>query len=151
SASHRREGRHDLAWPHLLNALGDDELALFEPRRDDDVAALLGPSGDPPQLDFLGVVDEEDVAAGLIDLDRGLRNEEGRPWRTAFHRDPDDATWDQEPVRIRKLRAHRHRVGRVGDLDVEEVAHALRLIHAAVRELEAHDDVRAAFSRNPAL
>jgi hypothetical protein len=71
--------------------------------------------------------------------------------RAAFRRDADDAARDQQPLRVWKLRPHRHRVGGVGDLYVEEVAHARHLIQAAVRQLDVYGEVRAALSCDPAL
>ena len=60
--------------PHLLHALDDDQLAFLEAERRPRRRALLGPGRDAPQLDLLRVVDQQDVAAGLVELERGLRD-----------------------------------------------------------------------------
>src|SRR5579862_6880401 len=45
--------RHRLTRVHLLNAIGDDQLALLESALDFDVLAVIGAGRDPPLLDFL--------------------------------------------------------------------------------------------------
>ena len=60
---------------HFLNALDDDEFALFQTLLDDHVAALLDPSFDTPLLDLFGVIDHHDIVSGLVELDCGLRYE----------------------------------------------------------------------------
>ena len=115
--------------------------------------ALLDAGRDAPQLDLLRVVDHEHVAAGLIELDGGLRNDQRRSRRAPFHRDADDPTGDQKTVRVRQLRPHRHRIRRGVDLDVEEVAEAGMRIGAAVGQLDVNGYMRVLVGRlgDPAL
>src|SRR6516165_9216318 len=58
--------RHDLAGPHLLYALDDDQFSFLEPVGDHNFAALLGPGRHAAQLDFLRLVHEQHIAAGLV-------------------------------------------------------------------------------------
>ena len=103
---------------HLLYPLDDHQLSLLEAVRYDNVPALLDTGRHASQLDLLGIVDHEDVTAGLIELDSGLWNHQRRFRRTPVHRDAYDPTGDQKTIRVRNLRAHRHRVRSGIHLDI---------------------------------
>ena len=68
--------RHDLTGTHLLYPLDDHQLAFLEAVRHDDVSALLDTGRHASQLDLLRLVDHQDIAAGLIELDSRLRNQQ---------------------------------------------------------------------------
>src|SRR5437773_12568856 len=70
SAASGGQGRflHDLAGPHLLDAIDDHVLAFPQARGDDDVGGLVRPGLDPPLLDLVLAVDDQHVLAGLVDL-----------------------------------------------------------------------------------
>src|SRR5262249_25497305 len=70
--------RHDLAGTDLLDALDDDLLSLFEAVGHHDIAALLGAGRYAALLDLLGCIDDENIAAALIEEDGGLRNRQRR-------------------------------------------------------------------------
>ena len=69
-------GGGDTTWPGRTFWMPSmmTSSPCLRPVGDDDVARLLGPGRDPPQLDLLGGVDDQHVAAGLVDLDRRLRD-----------------------------------------------------------------------------
>ena len=73
--------RHDLTGTHLLYPLDDHQFSLLEAVRHDNVPALLDTGRHASQLDLLGLVDHEDITAGLIELDSGLRNHQRRSRR----------------------------------------------------------------------
>src|SRR5262249_27672090 len=87
--------RHDLAGTHLLDALDDDLLSLLEAVGDHDVAALLGAGRYAALLDFLVRPDNENIAAGLIEEDGGLRNRQRRFRRPTLHGDADNPAREQ--------------------------------------------------------
>src|SRR5271165_5927618 len=82
----RHHGRgDDLTGMHLLDSLDDDHFSLLEAIGHDDVSALLDAGRYAPQLDLLRVIDHEDIAAGLVELDGGLRNQQRRSRRAPLH------------------------------------------------------------------
>ena len=74
----------DLAGPHLLHALNDHVFAGGQPLADDVFLPDLPPELDRALRDLVIRPDDEDIAAGLVGLDRGDRREHrflrfGRP------------------------------------------------------------------------
>ena len=69
---------HDLAGPHLLDAVDDHLLAFLHARGHDDVGAALRAGLHAPLLDLVLVVDDQHVVAGLVDLQRRLRHHQPR-------------------------------------------------------------------------
>src|SRR5690348_3092539 len=69
---------HRLAGPHLLDAVDDDRLAFLQARLDDDIGLLLRAGFDTADLRLVVGPHHHHVVAGLIDLERGLRNDEAR-------------------------------------------------------------------------
>src|SRR5215470_14264209 len=134
--------RHDLTGTYLLYPLDDDQLARLEAVGHDNVAPLLRAGRYAALLDFLSRIDQQDIAAGLIEQHGGLRNCQRRSRRTPFHDDADDSTGGQKTIRVRHLRPHRHGVGGGVDLDVEEVAEAGMRIGAAVGQLDVNGHMR---------
>src|SRR5712692_160647 len=83
-----RRGLHHLARPHFLHAVDDDLLAFLEPGLDDDIGLLLGAGLDAPDLGLVVAANDEHVAAGLVDLERCLRDDEARQLRARRWRRP---------------------------------------------------------------
>src|SRR3979490_3422996 len=127
--------RHDLAGTHLLYPLDDDQFPFLQAVGDDDIPTLLHPERYAALPDLLRRIDQQNIAAGLVEQDGGLRNRQRRSRRTAFQRDADDSTGDQKTVRVGNCGSHRHGIGRGVDLDVEEVAQARMRIDAAVGQV----------------
>src|SRR5882757_2162059 len=70
--------RHDLAGTHLLDPLDDDQFPFLQAE------------GDAALLDLFRRINQQNIAAGLVEQDGGLRNEQCRPRRAALQRDADD-------------------------------------------------------------
>src|SRR6266550_3577401 len=64
--------RYDLAGTHLLNPLDDHQLARSEAVSHNNIASLLDPECYATLLDLLVCIDDQNIAAGLIEEDRGL-------------------------------------------------------------------------------
>src|SRR5262249_33341173 len=120
----------------------DDLLSLLEPVGYHDVAALLGTGRYAALLDFLGRVDHEHIAAGLIEQDGGLRNRQPRFRRAPLHGDADNPAGDEKAIGIRHRCPHRHGVRRRVDLHVQEVTHGGMRVDGAVGQLDANVDMR---------
>src|SRR6516162_1497474 len=69
---------HQLAGPHLLNAVDDHVLAFFEARRDDHIGVAVGAGLHRAPLDLVLAVDDERIVAGLINLEGSLRDDQAR-------------------------------------------------------------------------
>src|SRR5262249_37469421 len=96
SGSRHDVGSHDLTGTHLLDSLDDDRLSLLEAGGHHNVPAALGPGRYPALLHLFRRVDQEDIAAGLIEQDRRLWNRQRRHRLTAFHGDADHPARDQQ-------------------------------------------------------
>ena len=138
---------------HLLYPLDNHQFSLLETVRHDNVSTLLDAGRHPSQLDLLRLVDHQDIAASLIELDGGLRNHQRRSRRAPFHDDADDPTGDQKTLRVRHLRPHRDSVRGGVDLDVKQVGEARMRIGAAIGQLDVNGHVRGFVGRfsDPAL
>ncbi len=126
---------------HLLYPIDDDQLAFLEAVGHHDVTALLDARRYAALLDLLRAIDHEDVAAGLIEQDSGLRYRQRQSRRTPLQCDTHDPAGDQEAIGVRHLRAHRHGIRRCVDLHVEEIADAGMGIDVSVRQPDMNDDV----------
>src|SRR5262249_38108244 len=147
SGSRHDGGGNDLTGTHFLDSLDDDQLSLFEPGGHDNVPASLGTGRYAALLHLFRCVDNEDVAAGLVEHDGRLGNRQRRLRSAAFHGDAHDSAGDQQAFRIRKLPPHRHGVGAGIDLDVEEIIDAGMWIDPAVGQLDANRNRRLAVLR----
>ena len=135
SAGGRRFARrHRHAGPHLLDALDDHPLARLQAVPDHRLRALRGAERDPPRLHLVVLADHQHVGAGLIDLERRLRHRQHRLGRARLDPDADELAVDQQALGIGQLGAHRHRVGALVDLHVEEVDLARLVVQRAVRQ-----------------
>src|SRR5215469_7426381 len=112
---------HHHSGPHFLDALHDDALALFEPLLGHDVAALDGAELDAPLLNVVVGTDNEHVGPGLIELERGLRNQQHLLWLAGLDPHIGDLAGDQPAVGIWELGPYYHGVGALIDLDVEKI------------------------------
>ena len=125
--------RNHLAGMNLLDALDDDEVSLLQALRHNNVAALLDSGHDAPLLDLFVFADHHDVATGLVELDRRLRNDKGRLRRAALDQHADDSAGDQHAFGICQLRAHQDGVCVWLNLNIEEIGTPGMRIHTAVR------------------
>ena len=127
---------------HLLDPLDNHEFSLLEATCHDNIFALLDTGRYASQLDLLCRVNQEDIVAGLIKLDGGLRNHQNRPRLTAIHRNADNSTGDKKTLRVRHLRPYRHGVRAGIGLDVKEVTEAGMRIDATVGQPDVNGHVR---------
>src|SRR3984893_655661 len=153
SVSRHDARRHDLTGTHLLYPLDNHQFSLLETVRHDNFSTLLDAGRHAAQLDLLRLVDHQDIAAGLIELDGGLRNHQRRSRCAPFRDDADDPTGDQKTLRVRHLRPHRDSVRGGLDLDVEQVGEAGMRIGAAIGQLDVNGHLRVLDARfdEPAL
>src|ERR1700688_280781 len=87
SVSRHGARRHDLTGTYLLYPLDNHQFSLFEAVRHDNFPSLLDAGRHASQLDLLRLVDHQDIAAGLIELDGGLRNHQRRSRLAPFRDD----------------------------------------------------------------
>src|SRR5262245_40564458 len=127
-----------LTGTHLLDSLDDDQLSLLEAGGHDNVTTALGAGRYAALLHLFRCVDHEDITARLVEQDGRLWDRQHRLWLTAFHGDADHSAWDQQALRIRQLRPHRHGVGAGIDLDIEEIVDTGMWIDAAIGQLDAN-------------
>src|SRR6266851_4948235 len=85
SLGNHRRALHHLARPHFLHAVDDDLLAFLEPGLDDDIGRLLRTGLDAPDLGLVVAANDQHVAAGLVDLERCLRDDKAWLLRALAH------------------------------------------------------------------
>src|SRR5882757_9322965 len=136
--------RHDLAGTHLLDPLDDDQFPFVQAVGDDDIPTLLHSEGYTALLDLLRRINQQNIAAGLVEQDGGLRNEQRRPRRAALQRDADDTAGDQDTVRVRHACPYCYGVGRGVDLHVEEIDQPQMGIDAPVGQPDVDGQVLVA-------
>src|SRR5262245_33344529 len=85
-------GRYDLAVTHLVDSLDYHQLARFEAVSHNYIASLLDPECYATLLDLLLCINDQNIAACLIEEDRGLGNCQGQSRRSPFDGDADDST-----------------------------------------------------------
>jgi len=103
-----------------LRPLNDDHLAARQSFQNHDRAALGGPELQPFD-NGLAVFDREHIGAKLIGDQGGLRNCDALFRFAALDGDLDKLAIDKFTIRIGDPGAHRHRVGRAVDLDVDKI------------------------------
>jgi hypothetical protein len=64
----------------------------FEAVSHNNIASLLDPESYAMLLDLLLCIDDQNIAASLIEEDRGLGHCQRQSWRTSFHGYADDST-----------------------------------------------------------
>jgi hypothetical protein len=69
---------HDLARPHFLDTVDDHVFALAHARGHHHVGAEIGTGLHAPLLDLVLIGDDQRVVAGLVDLQRCLRDHQAR-------------------------------------------------------------------------
>src|ERR1700731_2398683 len=118
-----RRALHHLARPHLLHAIDDDRLALLETGFDDDFRLLLRTGLDAADLCLVIVAYHQYVAAGLVDLERRLRDDEARLLRPLAHQHRHELAVDELPIGIGQRAAHGDRIRLLVDLRIGVVPH----------------------------
>src|SRR5580700_557766 len=91
---------HDLARPHFLNAVDDHVFAFMQTRGDDHVGIAIAPGLHAALFDLVLIVDDQDVIAGLVGLQRCLRNNQLRLLRALPDHRGHVLAVDQLPVGV---------------------------------------------------
>ena len=104
SVSHRDACGDNLTRTDLLNTLDDDQFALLDTLRYDDVAALFAACRDAPLLNFLGVVDDHHVVASLVKQYGRLRHHKQLLRCAAFDDNAHDTAGNKQAFRVWQLR-----------------------------------------------
>ena len=126
----------------LLNALNDDQFALLEPLRYDNISALFGTRCDASLLDLFCLVDHHDVMTSLVEQYGGLRHHERLTWCTAFHNDAHDTAWNKQSLTVWQLRAHRYGIGVGLHLNVKEIGETRMWVDGAVWQFDMNGQMR---------
>src|SRR6476660_5924967 len=134
-----RYSQHGQSRPQTLQASRGDQFATIEPFGDDDGSAhrlsnFYAPDGS------LSILDDEDVDALLISDQRGLWHDDTFFRFVSFDTHLNKLTIDQPAIGIWQRSSHRDGVGRLINLDVNEINLARVLIDRSIREL--HNDLR---------
>src|SRR5882757_1498807 len=132
---------HDLARPHLLDAVDDHVFALAHAGGHHDVGAEVGAGLHAPLLDLVLIGDDQRVIAGLVDLQRRLRDHQERLLLSFLYYRGYELAVDQVSLGIGDDGPNHQRVGLLIDLRIGEIPDAGMRIVLSVRESNADIDL----------